>query len=398
MKEKAKVLVITPQYFAFIKDSLECQSPHLNHIDVFVPYNPLLINFKNYNNMEIEPIKNYINKTIIDKTNLPVNIKIHAIPSLFYIPIEIIRKCNLYYIIDYLANQYIKYIKYNDIDFDIIHAHFTYPCGYVGTKIKKYFNKPLIITGHGYDVYSLPFRDNNIRVILQKTLNEANQIITVSSKNNEYLKKINITTSINIIPNGFRTDLFFPRDMLECRAFLHLPLDKKIILSIGNLEPVKGHLYLIQSIKKIILNYNNILCIIIGSGSLFSTIRHYIHENNLEDYIILVDRKPHEEIPFWINACDVVILPSLNEGNPTVMFEALGCGKPFIGTKVGGMPEIISSDDYGYLVNIADPIDLMNKISAALNRNWDQQKILVYAKQYSWDIIAKEILKIYNLE
>ena len=77
-----------------------------------------------------------------------------------------------------------------------------------------------------------------------------------------------------------------------------------------------------------------------------------------------------------MNACDLFVLPSLNEGNPTVMFEALGCGKPFVGTKVGGVPEVIASDDYGLLVEPADPEDLAEKILVALDREWDREAIL----------------------
>jgi glycosyltransferase involved in cell wall biosynthesis len=121
-----------------------------------------------------------------------------------------------------------------------------------------------------------------------------------------------------------------------------------------------------------------------------------IEKKDLGKYVFLAGGKPHSEIPLWINACDVFVLPSLNEGNPTVMFEALGCGKPFVGTKVGGVPEIISSEEYGILVNPADSHDLADKILLALEREWDTAKILTYAEQFTWDTIAKEIVGIYS--
>lgn len=84
-----------------------------------------------------------------------------------------------------------------------------------------------------------------------------------------------------------------------------------------------------------------------------------------------------------MNACDLFVLPSLSEGNPTVMFECLGCGKPFIGTKVGGIPEIIVSDDYGLLCEPANSEDLAEKILIALDKEWDEEKIRNYAKQFT---------------
>ena len=78
------------------------------------------------------------------------------------------------------------------------------------------------------------------------------------------------------------------------------------------------------------------------------------------------------------------------------MFEALGCGKPFVGTKVGGVPEIITSSEYGFLVNSADPVDLSKKILLAFDRTWNQEKILAYAEQFTWENIAKEIEGVYR--
>jgi len=67
-----------------------------------------------------------------------------------------------------------------------------------------------------------------------------------------------------------------------------------------------------------------------------------------------------------------------------------------VGTRVGGVPEVISSDDYGLLVEPADPGDLAEKILVALDREWDREKILAYAERYTWENIAKEIVAIYQ--
>ncbi len=109
-----------------------------------------------------------------------------------------------------------------------------------------------------------------------------------------------------------------------------------------------------------------------------------------------MDSIPDEILPLWMNACDIFVLPSLSEGNPTVMFEALGFGKPFVGTKVGGVPEVITSKDYGLLVEPGNSQDLAEKIEVALNKNWDREKIANYAEQYRWENIAEQIMKIYH--
>ena len=78
------------------------------------------------------------------------------------------------------------------------------------------------------------------------------------------------------------------------------------------------------------------------------------------------------------------------------MFEALGVGLPFVGTTVGGVPEIITSEDYGLLCPPADPECLAEKILTALEKNWDREKIRKYAEQFTWENIAKSVLNIYG--
>ncbi len=105
---------------------------------------------------------------------------------------------------------------------------------------------------------------------------------------------------------------------------------------------------------------------------------------------------PDNEIPIYINTSDFFVLPSLGEGNPIVMFEAIGCGKPFIGTKVGGVPEIIASEDYGLLCEPASSEELEKTIMSALNKNWDTFKIKEYAESFTWKNIAKTTKSIYG--
>ncbi|HWQ48077.1 MAG TPA: glycosyltransferase [Methanosarcina sp.] len=85
----------------------------------------------------------------------------------------------------------------------------------------------------------------------------------------------------------------------------------------------------------------NIICFIVSGGKLKGKLNKQIISAGLQGHVKLIGDKLHNGISLWMNTCDVFVLLSLNEGNPTVMFECLGCGKPFVGTKIGGVPEII---------------------------------------------------------
>jgi glycosyltransferase involved in cell wall biosynthesis len=289
----------------------------------------------------------------------------------------------------------INCIKKNNITFDVIHAHYTWPSGAIGISLKKMYNVPLIITEHT----SITFKKNIDKKdpVYINTWKNADAIIRVRHGDMHIIESVGISREkLFFIPNGFDPQKFHPMNSVDCRRKLQLPEDKKIILTVGNLNSVKGHHYLIDAIRMVVSERKDILCIIVGSGKLKPTLEHQINLLQLNDYILLAGGQPHDEIPIWMNACDIFVLPSLTEGNPTVMFEALGCGKPFIGTNVGGIPEIIKSGVYGLLVTPENPDDLKKKILLALDWKWDHESILSYAEQFSWIEISNEIMKIYN--
>jgi glycosyltransferase involved in cell wall biosynthesis len=116
-----------------------------------------------------------------------------------------------------------------------------------------------------------------------------------------------------------------------------------------------------------------------------------VHLYGLNDNVLLAGLKPHSEIPIWMCASDVIVLSSLNEGNPTVMFEALGCGKPFIGTRTGGIPDIINSDDYGLVVESGDADGLSRALEYSMTKRWDSKAIMDYSTNFTWENIAEGI-------
>ena len=97
-----------------------------------------------------------------------------------------------------------------------------------------------------------------------------------------------------------------------------------------------------------------------------------------------------------MSAADLFVLPSLGEGNPTVMFECLGCGRPFVGTSVGGIPDVIDSEDLGLLCPPGDAGALAVTISKALGRQWDASAISAHAQRYSWSNLASQLASVYG--
>ncbi|MDI6916878.1 MAG: glycosyltransferase family 4 protein [Thermoplasmatales archaeon] len=264
-----------------------------------------------------------------------------------------------------------------------------------GVITSSILRKKLIVTFHHSDTKGFVSKHKKI---VEFVFKKANRFILVSNLQKKVFAEAFLTTDkIRVIPNGYHSWLFSPYNMLSARKELGLPLSKKILVNIANLEEYKGQKYLIEAMKEVLTVRNNVLLYIVGRGSLKSSLQSLINRHGLGNNIVLAGgNKPRKEIPLWMNTCDVFVLASLSEGNPTVMFEALGCGKPFVGTNVGGIPEVIINKSLGILVEPKDINGLAKAILKALDTKWSEDYILNYAKQFTWDKMAEKTMGVYD--
>lgn len=289
-----------------------------------------------------------------------------------------------------------NFIKKKDIKFDIIHAHYTWPSGAVGVKLKEEYKVPLVITEHTSQTFNryITTRDPLAREIWQK----ADIIVRVRKGDIDLFSRVGITPSkIRYIPNGFDGNKFYPIPQEIARRKLNLVEYEKIIINVANMySRVKGHEYLLRAFSKVAENTSDAFLILVGSGKLLSHLKKLADNLYLGHRVLFAGSKPHDEIPLWMNAADLFVLPSLRESFGVVQIEAMACGVPVVATRNGGSEEIIISEDYGLLCEPANPKELAEKILIALEKEWDREKIRKYAEQFTWENIAKKTLEVYR--
>jgi glycosyltransferase involved in cell wall biosynthesis len=383
-----ELVVLSPHFKVFVKDQVVSLSPFLKKVTVLMP-TPYFSRFA----LSLPIAKNrfaFVNQTISWEPCWK-DFNIYQ-PRFFTLPIETIRKKNHIAV----CTSCLNLVKAKKMKFNLIHAHFM-DFGFIGAALKHYYGAPFVLTAHGSDVYDFPFRKPWYNALAKYVLKSADKVITVSQFNANKLLSLGLQSNkLHIIPNGYNHLLFRPIPQILMRKKLGLPLNKKVLLSIGNLVDAKGHTYLIDAMKILLKRRSDLLLIIIGSGPLENFLAQKICKLRLGQQILLIGQKNHEEIPIWINAADIFVLPSKNEGFPTVIPEALACGKPVIGSKIGGIPEVLNNTNVGMLVNPQDPHGLADAVFEALDKDWDPLLISDYSHKYTWKNISKQILQIYR--
>lgn len=287
-------------------------------------------------------------------------------------------------------------IEDEGLQFDLIHAHFTWRAGAVAVRLKEKYNVPVVITEHSSRTFIKAIEKKESQFVRSWKLCDA--IIRVRKGDISLFKTIGIPLDkVYYIPNAYNDETFLESDPKSCRTQLGLPLDKKIILNVGNLYgEVKGHKYLIEAMSKVVEKRKDVLCLIVGGGKLENRLKKQISSAGLDDYIQLVGSKPYAEIPLWMNACDLFVLPSLRESFGIVQIEAMGCGKPVVATYNGGSEEIVTSEEYGLLCEPGNSNQLAANILSALETSWDTKRIKDYSIRFTWSSVSKEIMKTYS--
>lgn len=283
-----------------------------------------------------------------------------------------------------------------EFDFDIIDSHFVYPAGVVGTMLGKRFKKPVMITGRGEDILSfpaLPVIGSRIRWALKN----ADQLVALSKEIAAAMEANGATPDkISLIPNGVDCDKFHPVPQTEARNMLGLPLDRKIIVTVGNRQERKGFHILIDALPKIREQHPDAYVVIVGGPAPYGNdhteiIEQRIREHGLEQHVRLAGHCEHDRLKYWYSAADLFALLTSREGSPNVLLEALACGVPAVATPVGGIPEVLADQRLGYLLPERSPEAAAVGIKEALSHSWDRGAIRGIMTKQSWRETAKQV-------
>jgi len=287
----------------------------------------------------------------------------------------------------------------------LIHVQASGPIGgflpaLMGAFLKRTIKRELVITFHHSKTDKF-IKEH--RRLFDFVLKRCDHLIVVSERQKAIIRKHlgdEHAKKITNIPNGYDRDKFENLNRSRSRKRLSIHEDTLILLNVAWVMEKKGHPYLIEALKKIEERVHDLKyrCIVIGKGPDLEKMRQLVKEKGLSHRIKFLGYVSDEDLLLYLSSADIFVLPSLEEGNPIVMFEALGVGLPIISTDVGGIPEIIRSPDHGILVKPRDPDGLAKAIEDGMKKRWDRKRIREYGRRYSWNEIAKRTLDVYAFD
>ena len=170
--------------------------------------------------------------------------------------------------------------------------------------------------------------------------------------------------TVQVVKNGIR---YMPGNRERGRLALGLDDSTPLILAVGNLYPVKGHIYLLHALKALASQHTELPwhAAIAGRGDEEASLQTFLVASGLSDRVTLLGYR--DDIPDLLAASDIYTMPSLSEGMPLALLEAMFARKPIVASLVGGIPDVVNAGSEALLVPPKDPHSLACAVMELLN-------------------------------
>jgi glycosyltransferase involved in cell wall biosynthesis len=282
----------------------------------------------------------------------------------------------------------------------LLHAHWWFPAGLVGTVASALSGLPLVITCHGTDV-ALLRRYRLAQPLARAVFRRAAAVTTVSADLQDSLVTLAgvDAAKISVIPMPVHPALE-----------ITLPLEgegqgegvgRPTILAVARLAKDKGLDVLLEACSLLPARGRDFRLALVGEGEEEAALRAQVQRLGLSESVDFLGAvAPGDLAPHYL-AADVVVLPSRREGLGLVLVEALFCQRPIIGTRVGGIPDVVADGETGLLVPPDDPLALAEAITRLLNDPVLAARLAAagYAhvrQHFSGQVVARRMAAVYR--
>jgi D-inositol-3-phosphate glycosyltransferase len=325
--------------------------------------------------------------------------------------VQYIDKRDLFPVVPQFTERVLGFQLESGLSYDLVHSHY-WLSGCSATVLQREWNLPMVHMFHtlgalknnvarNQDEREPSLRITNERHIVAK----ADRLIAANPAEHRDLQTFYGAdpARISIIPCGVDLELFRPLPRDQARALLNLPMETKIVLFVGRLEPIKGVDILLDALAHLDCDGCQGLALVVG-GNVDSTeaarllaIRDQL---GLGDSVRLVGAQEQRNLPYFYAAADVCVVPSFYESFGMVAIEAMACGLPVIASRAGGLQFTVQDGQNGLLVPPGDSIALAAALQQLLTDEEMRSRLSAggrrSASAYSWKRVAQGMTGVYG--
>jgi teichuronic acid biosynthesis glycosyltransferase TuaC len=283
--------------------------------------------------------------------------------------------------------------------FDVMHANFLFPSGYLGMRLKQAYGVPLVVHERSVQRMALARENPGRRQLYCRILRAADLVLTENKAMAAELRELEpAVADVRVVMQPGADPGHVAAMSTEKPAAL---LGKQVILSVGTLSERKGHAILVRAMAEVRREMPDVVCRIIGDGPERSKLAKLVEDLGLEGVVELCGKRPHAEVLGAMSWCDVFALPSWGEASGTVYGEAMQFGKPVIACEGEGIADIVQDEVHGRLVPARDAAALAAAIrwlfadDTRRVRLGSQARVLGEAK-LSYPGVARSLIEMYG--
>lgn len=272
---------------------------------------------------------------------------------------------------------------------DVVLGAWAYPDGWAAVALAKLLGVPAVIKLHGSDM-NVVAKLTGPRLWLRAILPNAARVVAVSRRLGETAAALGVPAErIELVFNGVDDALFSPRERTHARRELGVDPQSRLILFVGALLESKGVGELVAAFERVAPAHPELAVAFVGDGPLRE--RCAALAARFPGRVHVAGAVALPQVATWLGACQVLALPSWNEGTPNVVLEALSSGRRVVATDVGGIPDLITSELMGELV----PPRRVDALAAALTRaallDYDPDAVRQAGGRGDWAQSAREL-------
>jgi teichuronic acid biosynthesis glycosyltransferase TuaC len=270
------------------------------------------------------------------------------------------------------------------LSFDVIDAEFFWPDGVAAMHLAGAMGLPFSVKARGSDVHFWGRCPAVARQMLAAA-QAAGGLLAVSAALKRDMAALGMPEAkIRVHYTGVDLDRFRPADREAARR--RLGVEGKLIVTPGNLVPLKGQRLAIEALAEV----PGATLLIAGEGPERKALEALIAARGLEGRARLLGSVPPEAMPELLGAADLMVLPSEREGLANVWIEALACGTPILIPDVGGAREVLDRPEAGRLVT-REPKAIAAAAREMLAAPADPARVRAAAERFSWERNAAEL-------